>query len=720
MRNFFKNPKELQRVRGRVKNFIKPPKNSWYISDAQKEPKAIFVFGDNDIRKGERGQAIIRGEPNAFGIPTKKLPSNSLNAYYTNKDFTRVKNVYDKKFDELKKLLDRGFTIYLPKDGLGTGFADLKNQASDIWKYLLEKVAELKAYASPIKIISGGQSGIDMYGLKVAEYMGLPTGGMLPKGYLWIPTGRTKKDKTSHTQEIIEKFRLEAHPTSVGWTERTKTNVKKSDMTLLFNYGSNLSLGSKLVQKTVAKEPGKNLKIYNIKGINGDQTKMKAMVSQIVKDLRQYKPRVLNIAGNRLDKEAYVADGGKKKEAITQWFPMILKQALTIYVASASPRQVTTRAPKQVTAPRQAIIPKSVPPTSISPSTYPIVLEGRITDTPNSLVFLFIDNIGQLENYNIILQISERLDLDDLISDWENKTLTKGTQYGENIKVALVSNQFADAGSFVVFDVIGHGWAENHRFVLMFTNTIDNNDNIARLTRIQETEAQKKISKGIKLCQSRSSADKYPNLILSLENIRHIGILDSKRDLYQIIADSTPSQRTIYVYKAYQSLGTVGGYPLIKPKTVEDSIGGDSFSFIKRDDYSVNRSPRTLRDEIDHNLIFIELFPGGKKINEAEFTSRTIDKNLLEIFPYLGNAEIMRQYSNSRGTTEYTNFQNLLRENVFGKILKDVVSKPEWQGDNWSLVRFYKSHQESKKYKDNKITDYLGNPKQRSQAKLTN
>ena len=480
------------KVRGSVKIFKKPPDDQWEVSDVRKERKAIFVFGDNDKRDGYKNQAIIRGEPNAFGIPTKKLPSPTKNAYYSNDDFSRVKRIYDREFDKLQAYLDQGQTIYLPKDGLGTGLAKLETRASDIWKYLLQKIAELKSYGSPpqgeplepqgeniwskgsqfakqltnlgndlkvvykgvkfrnaehayqtwksgkfddkafrstarkprggrpvnkktnfqemvaiiiaklqqhpqlvigieqrgglpyikkswhkvtgrdsfwesgpnkqnkfiealalaytnvkppFKIISGGQSGIDMYGLRVAESMGLPTGGTLPKGYLWIPPGKKSKDKEPHSQEIIDKFRLEDHDTSTDWRPRTRKNVKDSDMTMLFNYGSQLSPGSKLVKKIVAEMPGKILKIYNIKGINGDQTKMKAMVSQIVKDLQQNKPRVLNIAGNRLDDVASIADGGKKKEAIKKWFPLILKSALSEYLATASPRQVTARKP---------------------------------------------------------------------------------------------------------------------------------------------------------------------------------------------------------------------------------------------------------------------------------------------------------------------------------------------------------------------------------------
>lgn len=49
-------------------------------------PNCLFVYGDNALRYGKRGQAIIRDEPNAFGIVTKLKPSTASDAYMTDKD----------------------------------------------------------------------------------------------------------------------------------------------------------------------------------------------------------------------------------------------------------------------------------------------------------------------------------------------------------------------------------------------------------------------------------------------------------------------------------------------------------------------------------------------------------------------------------------------------------------------------------------------------------
>ena len=48
-------------------------------------PNAFIVFGDNLICKGKAGEAIIRDEINAFGVPTKRLPSMDSHAFLATK-----------------------------------------------------------------------------------------------------------------------------------------------------------------------------------------------------------------------------------------------------------------------------------------------------------------------------------------------------------------------------------------------------------------------------------------------------------------------------------------------------------------------------------------------------------------------------------------------------------------------------------------------------------
>jgi hypothetical protein len=106
----------------------------------RKNPDKIFLFGDNLKGYGKGGQAVIRDEINAIGIPTKKSPSMDKTAFFTDTEYTYNKKVIDEAFIKIPK----GKTIVVPKDNLGTGRAQLKTKAPKTWLYLQEKLKELK------------------------------------------------------------------------------------------------------------------------------------------------------------------------------------------------------------------------------------------------------------------------------------------------------------------------------------------------------------------------------------------------------------------------------------------------------------------------------------------------------------------------------------------------------------------------------------------------
>jgi hypothetical protein len=108
----------------------------------------LFLFGDNLERKGFGGQAAaMRGEPNAIGIPTKKSPSNSERAYFSDNEFEQNKVAIDAAFAEVAgAVADPIRAIVVPADGLGTGRAQLATRAPRTYAYLQRKLAEL---ASP-------------------------------------------------------------------------------------------------------------------------------------------------------------------------------------------------------------------------------------------------------------------------------------------------------------------------------------------------------------------------------------------------------------------------------------------------------------------------------------------------------------------------------------------------------------------------------------------
>ena len=95
----------------------------------------VYLFGDNAKRTGKSGQSIIRDEPNAHGIPTKK----SAKVFWTDDTYDANTKAIDKAFDSIPE-----GEIVIPKDGLGTGRAKLKENAPKTFKYLELKLKELK------------------------------------------------------------------------------------------------------------------------------------------------------------------------------------------------------------------------------------------------------------------------------------------------------------------------------------------------------------------------------------------------------------------------------------------------------------------------------------------------------------------------------------------------------------------------------------------------
>lgn len=108
-------------------------------ADVKANPNKIYVFGDNNQRKGKGGQATIRDNENAFGISTKLKPSNSDDAFMTDDAFEENKRVID---SDIAKIKNDGRPIIFPKDGLGTGLAKLKTKAPKTYAYLKQRLLE--------------------------------------------------------------------------------------------------------------------------------------------------------------------------------------------------------------------------------------------------------------------------------------------------------------------------------------------------------------------------------------------------------------------------------------------------------------------------------------------------------------------------------------------------------------------------------------------------
>lgn len=73
------------------------------------------------------------------------------------------------------------------------------------------------------KIISGGQTGADRTGLECAKELGIPTGGMAPRGYLT----ETGPDPSLKDFGLVEHF-------DTSYVPRTRQNAHDGDVTVWF------------------------------------------------------------------------------------------------------------------------------------------------------------------------------------------------------------------------------------------------------------------------------------------------------------------------------------------------------------------------------------------------------------------------------------------------------------------------------------------------------
>jgi hypothetical protein len=109
------------------------------------EPDTLFVFGDNFAHVGFGGQAReMRGEPNAIGLPTKRSPSK----FMIDMDVHRVKRETHDDINTLKWHLENGGIVVWPKDGIGTGLANLHWHAPVVERFYADLLNELEGIAA--------------------------------------------------------------------------------------------------------------------------------------------------------------------------------------------------------------------------------------------------------------------------------------------------------------------------------------------------------------------------------------------------------------------------------------------------------------------------------------------------------------------------------------------------------------------------------------------
>jgi len=116
----------------------------WYsIKQCKDNPNNMYIFGDNFMRYGKAGQAVIRDCQNGFGIATKWNPSNNNKAFFS--DIKECYNIIDNDIHLLVKYLNNNTVdkVIFPADGLGTGLSNLQEKAPGVLLYLNNKIKKI-------------------------------------------------------------------------------------------------------------------------------------------------------------------------------------------------------------------------------------------------------------------------------------------------------------------------------------------------------------------------------------------------------------------------------------------------------------------------------------------------------------------------------------------------------------------------------------------------
>ena len=146
------------------------------------------------------------------------------------------------------------------------------------------------------KIMSGGQTGVDRGAIEAALELGFPYGGLIPKG------------RRAEDGQVPPMFAAMEESTRKDYLYRTEWNVVRSDTTLILNFGSELSGGTKRTEGFCTKH-GKPCWVEDLSRIN--ETDRGLELRYWLEAEFGTKPVVLNVAGPRESKSPGIAAAAK-------------------------------------------------------------------------------------------------------------------------------------------------------------------------------------------------------------------------------------------------------------------------------------------------------------------------------------------------------------------------------------------------------------------------
>lgn len=162
------------------------------------------------------------------------------------------------------------------------------------------------------RIISGGQSGADIAGLRAARACGIRTGGWAPKGYM---TERGPRPFVLGRMYGLQEDSSERYP------PRTLKNIMMADATLIL--ADSFDSGSGLTAKMCLQNHKPAMQISMIDLITEYPSKNARGLIEVLQWVSAREPKIINIAGNRESKAPTIEV--KAQAFLTLLFNMLLE-----------------------------------------------------------------------------------------------------------------------------------------------------------------------------------------------------------------------------------------------------------------------------------------------------------------------------------------------------------------------------------------------------------
>lgn len=246
----------------------------WTMSDCEANPTFLFIFGDNMLHHGNGGQAVIRDCPNAIGILTKKAPTRGDGAYFSDKEVKYYKVLLDMNVQDIESVMSNFTNIVLPKDGWGTGLAQLDTRAPLCFRHLqsvyIRWSSQAEQFMLPKKVkllVSGSRSIIDSTYITgklnelVVELGGFNHVTIISGG---CPTGADRVAKNfaqlNHVEYVECNAEWDKYGKSAG-PRRNKTMVEECDILLAFWDETSKGTGGTI---SYARECSKRVVVYTL------------------------------------------------------------------------------------------------------------------------------------------------------------------------------------------------------------------------------------------------------------------------------------------------------------------------------------------------------------------------------------------------------------------------------------------------------------------------